>query len=294
MRCLQLRLSSFRGRLHRHAHAELTWIERGRGLRWVGDRVEPFGDGDLVLLGAEVPHLWLTPEGGAPRSCAATVLQFPADWAAATGLPELGAMGGLMASAAHGLSVQGATAGQAQAVLRRMAQIDGPRRAAALIELLALLAEGLEQRPADLRRLSFHAADPGPEAVALGARRRRVERLLRWVQARLADDIRVRDAAALVGVSPAAFGRFFRREVGKGFVDFVNDARCSWAALRLLEGRESVADIAHGCGFPTLSNFGEQFRRRHGVSPRQYRRRALPGGVSDRADRSSRACLTAA
>ena len=83
------------------------------------------------------------------------------------------------------------------------------------------------------------------------------------------------DAAAMAGITPAAFGRFFRREVGKSFIDFVNDARCSWAALRLLEGTEPIAEIALSCGFASLSNFGEQFRRRYRVSPREYRRQAL-------------------
>lgn len=277
MRCMQLRQSAFRAGLHRHGHAELTWIERGHGLRWVGDRVEPFGDGDLVLLGAELPHVWLTPEGGAPRSCAATVLQFPVDWAAGTGLPELRGLDEVVARAGLGLCIEGGARREVQAALARLAGAEGPLRAAALIEVLAVLHARLKRQPGELRPLSTHAPDPGPDAAALARRRQRVDRLLRWVQARLSEEIRVDDAAEIAGVSTAAFARFFRREVGKGFIDFVNDARCSWAALRLLQGRESIADIAHGCGFPTLSNFGEQFRRRHGVSPRDYRRHALAG-----------------
>jgi AraC-like DNA-binding protein len=275
MRCLRLRLAAFRGGLHRHRHAELTWVERGHGLRWVGDSVEPFGDGDLVLLGAEMPHVWLSPEGGAPRSCVATVLQFPVDWAAATGLPELQGLEALMERAAHGLAIEGAARREVQALMARMAESDAPRRVAGLIEVLAVLHAGLKRRPADLRALSTRAPHPEGDAQARVLRRQRVDRLLRWIQAHLAEDVRVSDAAAIVGVSPAAFARFFRREVGKGFVDFVNDARCSWAALRLLQGQEPVAGIAHGCGFATLSNFGEQFRRRYGVSPRDYRRHAL-------------------
>lgn len=272
MRCLQLRLPAFRGSLHRHSHAELTWIERGHGLRWVGDSVEPFGDGDVVLLGAELPHLWLTPASGTSGSCTATVAQFPVDWASATGLPELRGLESLMARAAHGLAVEGGLRHELQGLMARIASSDAPRRAAALIEALATMADGLKRRRSDLRALSAHAPEPGSDAAAVVMRRQRVDRLLRWIQAHLAEELRVSDAADIAGVSPAAFARFFRRDVGKGFIDFVNDARCSWAALRLLEGREPIADIAHGCGFPTLSNFGEQFRKRYGLSPRAYRR----------------------
>lgn len=275
MRWLQLRQASFRGALHRHGHAELTWIERGHGLRWVGSRVEPFADGDLVLLGAELPHLWLTAEGGAPRTCAATVLQFPVDWPAATGLPELRGLQVVVARSARGLSIEGTTAQRLRPLLAAIGPAGAARRVAVLIELLATLAEAAQQRPAELRAISPAWAAEAEGAAGLARRQQRLERLLRWIQAHLADEIHVAEAAALVGVSPAAFARFFRREAGQGFIDFVNDARCSWAAQRLVQGREPIADIAHGCGFPTLSNFGEQFRRRYGVSPRAYRRSAL-------------------
>ena len=277
MRCMQLRQAVFRGGLHRHSHAELTWIERGRGLRWVGDSVEPFGDGDVVLLGAEVPHVWLTQEPGAPLSCVATVLQFPANWAAATGLPELHRLQALMPRAAHGLAVEGEARRGVQALMGRLAGADAPTRVAVLIEVLALLA-GLQGRgSAELRTLSRHVPGPGPADAAGVQRRQRLDRLLRWIHDELAQELRVAEAARIVGISPAAFARFFRREMGRSFIDFVNDARCSWAALRLMQGREPIADIAHACGFATLSNFGEQFRRRYGASPRDYRRRALAG-----------------
>ena len=271
MRWVQLRQSSFRGGLHRHSHAELTWIERGYGLRWVGHQVEPFADGDLVLLGPEVAHVWLSAQGSTPRACAATVLQFPADWAASTGLPELRGLAALMGRAAYGLAIEGQLREQVQTLMQRLAQADAPRRVALLIETLAVLAQGHAQRSPELRHLTLQACASDGEASVLAARRQRVDRLMGWIQTHLADDFRVSDAAAQVGVSTAAFARFFRREVGKGFVEFVNDARCSWAALRLIESRESITQIAQGCGYGSLSNFGEQFRRRYGVSPREYR-----------------------
>lgn len=275
MRCTQLRQSGFRGGLHRHAHVELTWIEQGRGLRWVGDSVEPFNDGDVVLVGPELAHVWLTGQGGGPRSCAATVLQFPSDWAAATGLPELRGLEARMRRASRGLAVEGRLRPQVQAVMARMSSADAPRRAAHLIELLALMKDELSDGSLDLRPLSVQVTPADTEGSTFRLRRQRVDRLLRWVQAHLGEDLSVSDAAAIAGISTAAFGRFFRREVGKSFIDFVNDARCSWVALRLLEGTEPVADIALSCGFASLSNFGEQFRRRYQVSPREYRRQAL-------------------
>lgn len=267
LRCLHLEMAELRGGLHRHGHVELTWIERGQGLRWVGDSVKPFFDGDLVLVGSETPHLWATRGEPLARGCAATVLQFAPDWALRAGLPELKAVVPLLAHVGSGVDVQGRTRAEVQALLTRLPGASAQRRLAVLIEVLGCLLGGMpDLRPLSAARL---AAQPGHLPTAPGAPR--VDRVLSWIESHLADDLTVEAAAAVAHVSPAAFGRFFRREVGKSFTTYVNDARCGWAALRLIQGAEPIAQIAQACGFPTLSNFGEQFRRRHGMSPREFR-----------------------
>jgi AraC-like DNA-binding protein len=278
LRCLHLALPAFRGGLHRHGHFELTWIERGHGLRWVGDSVEPFFDGDLVLVGSETPHLWSSHGTPTPRGCTATVLQFPPDWLQRCGLPELRPVWPLLLRVAQGVEILGPTRAAIQGLLASLPGASDVRRVAAFIEVLACLLVG----EADLRALST----PWPPALGDGARRggagrppgqRRIDRVLSWIESHLGDELCIADAAAIANISAPAFGRFFQREVGKGFTAYVNDARCSWAALRLIGSADTVAQVAQSCGFPTLSNFGEQFRRRYGVGPREFRAQGLPG-----------------
>jgi AraC-like DNA-binding protein len=147
-----------------------------------------------------------------------------------------------------------------------------------MVDLLATLMEGA----ADFRELSTRISGGAPAAdgpvdgpvdvpVNGSAGGQRVDRVLNWIEEHLAEDLRVEDAAAVAHLSAAAFGRFFRREVGKSFTEVVNDARCGWAALQLIQSREPIAHIAQSCGFSTLSHFGEQFRRRYGATPRAFR-----------------------
>lgn len=279
LRCMHLRLPAFRGGLHRHGHVELTWIERGQGLRWVGDSVEPYVDGDLVLVGSETAHLWASRGPRPAEGCRATVLQVPPLWAARTGLPELTGVAALLARAAPGLAVQGDTRAEIQQQLLRLHGASPPRRIAVFIDVLGTLLAQLDAGAGDLRPLSGAGGAPQLGQAPLRGGARRIDRVLNWIESRLEQELRVDDAAAVAHVSPAAFGRFFRREVGKSFTEYVNDARCGWAALRLMQCREPVADIAQACGFATLSNFGEQFRRRYGQSPRDFRAGA-GGGVT--------------
>ena len=267
LRCLHLELPSFSSGLHRHGHFELTWIQRGQGLRWVGDSVEPFFDGDLVLVGSETPHLWASRGVQSPQGCVATVLQFPPDWLQRCGLPELKAVAPLLAHAVAGVEVQGPTRAEVQDLLGRLPGATAQRRVAVFIDVLGCLLAGA----ADLRALSAPLPVTPMAALQAEPSPQRVDRVLNWIEAHLADELSVEHAASVAHVSPAAFGRFFQREVGKSFTAYVNDARCGWAALRLIQSREPIAKIAQACGFPTLSNFGEQFRRRFGMPPRDFR-----------------------
>ncbi|MEM9017097.1 MAG: AraC family ligand binding domain-containing protein, partial [Verrucomicrobiota bacterium] len=75
--CLGLDLEAFDNDYHRHVEIELTWIEKSSGKRLIGDSLETFSEGDLVLIGSNLPHQYRS-EGSGPAR--AKVIQFPPDW----------------------------------------------------------------------------------------------------------------------------------------------------------------------------------------------------------------------
>lgn len=266
LRFLALELDAFAAPFHAHDLLELTWIERGHGLRLVGDSVEPFGPGDVTLVAPRVPHAWLTsgPQEGRVR---AQVLQLRPT-AELLALPEWRAdMGRLLAEPASAWSIGGALAAQTQAAFRAISETEGLLRLGTALAALGRLASS-EVEPQQRRPLALHAprrSDPDP------AQPRRVDALLQWIRSHLHAELSAVEAAALLHVTPAAFSRAFRRLVGKPFSDYVNDLRIAEACLLLRGTDRSISDVARQCGFPTLSNFNLQFRRRAGMSPRDYR-----------------------
>src|ERR1700759_5748625 len=63
---------------HYHPEVELPLIVHGRGLRFVGDSVERFGDGDLCLFGSNTPHCWAS-EKETESGVQSLVIQFQPD-----------------------------------------------------------------------------------------------------------------------------------------------------------------------------------------------------------------------
>ena len=265
-RVLRLDLEEFRGRRHRHRQVELTWIEEGTGLRCVGDSVEPYGPGDLVFLGPDVPHAWLgTKRQGSARQVA-TVLQFAPDLFRDDALPEMAATSSLVDFARRGLRIRGAAQGTITRALARLLCENGLLALAILVQILGELVEHRE----DLEPIASAAFRVGiPNGRDPG---RQVARVIDWVHRNLARELTVESAARLVHISPAAFSRYFRREVGTTFSQYLNDARCSQACLRLRASDKPVSLVAQECGYATLSHFNRQFRRKTGRTPRDFRR----------------------
>jgi len=44
---------------HFHEELELVLILKSKGTRFVGDSIERFDENDLVLIGKNLPHMWL-------------------------------------------------------------------------------------------------------------------------------------------------------------------------------------------------------------------------------------------
>ncbi|SFU52379.1 helix-turn-helix domain-containing protein [Pseudoduganella namucuonensis] len=258
------------GKWHRHRQLELTWIENGSGIRYVGDDASPYADGDLALIGANLPHIWDVDQPDV-YAIEVTVIQFAPELLELAALPELGALRAVIDGAQLGLRIDGRCRGEVTRLLAGMRELNPLMRLSAFIALLAALAE----HAADLHPI---AASPVRDA-ARPERDRRVERVVEWIHTHLGGPLRVEDAAALACVTPAAFSRFFRRETGKPFSRYVSDVRCSAACLRLTRGAAPVALIAEQCGYATLSNFNRQFLARMGMTPRAFRRQHKHPGL---------------
>jgi AraC-like DNA-binding protein/mannose-6-phosphate isomerase-like protein (cupin superfamily) len=268
----RFKLQSFPFLWHYHPELELTLVIRGRGLRFIGDAIEQFKEGDLCLLPSNLPHTWSSAPGiGRVESIVCHFL--PDFWGKGfSELPEMHAIRELIAHARLGLNFSGRGRARAAQLMAEMVRNEstGLERLLRLIEALAELSRSRDARP--LCRTPVNAAAD----LTVG---RRLKHVLDRLHAELVDLPSQAELAGEVGLSPQAFSRFFKRRVGKTFVQYVNEWRVGLACRALIESEESITGIALDSGFENLSNFNRQFKRVAGVTPSAYRAQARPSGV---------------
>ena len=89
----------------------------------------------------------------------------------------------------------------------------------------------------------------------------------------------VAELSAAANMSRASFAEHFRRVVGQTPVDYLVSWRISLAQKRLREGK-SIALVADETGYESPSALARAFRRKTGVSPREWVQGGKPPQVS--------------
>jgi AraC-like DNA-binding protein len=250
---------------HYHPEIELALIIKGQGLRFVGESIETFHDGDLCLLGEKLPHSWLTtPMSHKPNR--SMVIQFSPHFAG----PDFFRLQGMMPveqllqRARRGLYFHGQTQ---QVVMKRLLSmmksgVSNWKQFCDLIWILGTLAESQEYTFLTLGDL---------HQVQNKKVNRRLEQTLDFMNADVSDIPSQEMAARHARLSPQAFSRFCKQRMRRTYVQYRNELRVGRACRLLLDTDQSITDIAMQSGFNNLSNFNERFLTVKGMTPRAYR-----------------------
>ncbi|MBP3983463.1 AraC family transcriptional regulator [Pseudoxanthomonas helianthi] len=99
---------------------------------------------------------------------------------------------------------------------------------------------------------------------------KRVQRVVDYMQEHFGETLRVQMLAELAGLSVAQLERHFRRVFQITPQQLLTKLRIE-AAMRLLQGNNTIANIGQSCGFADQSAFSRQFKATVGISPRDYR-----------------------
>ena len=98
-----------------------------------------------------------------------------------------------------------------------------------------------------------------------------LKKVLEFVRQNYGRRIRVEEAAAVAGMNPQYFCRYFKKHTGRTVTEYINDVRISQASRLLAQTDDKILHIAVRCGYENAGYFISRFRRSRGVSPSEYR-----------------------
>ncbi|WP_343330814.1 AraC family transcriptional regulator [Polaribacter staleyi] len=246
---------------HYHPEWELTYITESTGIRSVGNSIQTYQAGELVLLGPNLPHCWKT-NRSTKQLAKSTVIQFNKDLLGDGWLEkeEFSSIKKMLDKSNYGLIFNEVTAkniGDKMVLMKEMSPIFK------LIEAIKLL-----------QQLSLENS----EVLSLGARFNvnslvsdRVKKIIDFVDTNYQDKIDAAQLGNLIFMTPVSFSKFFKKTFNKTFTSYLNEYRVSKACELLKESDISVEQIAFETGYPNLSFFHRQFKLYTNRTPAQYR-----------------------
>lgn len=252
-------------RWNHHPECEIHRIRATHGVAFVGDHIQEYEPGYIAMVGPNLPHNWVPNlRSGQVARDDHVVLQFHHErfCGAAALLPELEALGELVERSRRGLVFHGASARRAGDMLESIGGLTGLARLGRLLELLHLLATTPEWT---LLSSPDYGPDLEPEV------QRAVGEVMDYVYDNLTDEVRMSRAAELVGMTEPTFSRFFKRNTGCTFVDYVRKLRIAKACELLADPSRPITDICFDAGFRNISNFNRRFLAEKGMPPSRYR-----------------------
>lgn len=255
-------------KFHFHKEFELLYNIKNSGTRFLGDSVNRFEDGDLVLVGPNIPHYWHSDDKyfkDDPGMKAKVVLiQFARDFLGEKflGLPEMLQIESLYEKAEQGIQIRGKEAEYIGSKLIELNKMSGWKRLVQFIEILCLMADVSDYKL--LASRSFCLANKF-------GNNQKISDIFNFIIKNYQEEIELKELASMANMNMSAFCRYFKKSTSKTFTEVLNEIRIGFACKKLINTDDLVSQIGYSCGYTSISYFNRKFRKIKSLTPEAYR-----------------------
>ena len=250
---------------HFHPEYEITLNIKRNGTRIVGDSVELFDKYDFVLIGGNIPHCWnyYRKDNFVPEQHGIMLhFKLASLGDALLSQHELHCIKELLIDSERGIAFSINDALKAESVLVNMVNSKGVDKMINFFSLLKIMCFS-EKR-------TFLCSDNYKQAFDERGNKKMTD-VYNYIRENYFKPITLERISRVAHMSPFAFSRYFKKNCGAGFIEYLNRVRMNKACYLLRETEYPVNEIAAECGFSSISNFNKQFRKTETLSPRDYR-----------------------
>ncbi len=247
---------------HYHPEYELVCVVAGNGTRQVGNHASNYENGDLVLMGPDLPHsgFGLNAHGMIEQ----VVIQFKKDVFTPSLLqrPEMKLINVLLDRSRFGISFGEATKEKALKKIMRLLKLPPFERFVELMQLLQMLAGAEEYTllnsqvtlPTTIRKVHV-----------------RLQNIFNYVEQNFQEEINIQKVAAIAHLTVPAFCNYFKKIMNITFTDFINQYRIEQACI-LLQQEKSVGEVCFECGFNNVPYFNKVFKNIIKKTPSEFKK----------------------
>jgi AraC-like DNA-binding protein len=256
-------------RWHYHPEVELIHFKKGDGTQFIGDSIKRFKAGDVVLVGAHLPHYWRFDdpyfEENSKQHADVRVAHFCENfWGNEfLDLPENVNIKSMLEKAKRGLQINGKLRTRIAELLEKLLESEGSNRIVYLIEALETIASCKQVTP--LSSLGFkHDSKEGESE--------RINAIYDYSLKNFKRKIQLEEIAAVANISPNSFCRFFKSRTRKTYSQFLIEIRVGHACKLLIENNYSIKQLCFESGFNNFTSFHKYFKVITGKSPLNYQK----------------------
>ena len=248
---------------HTHEEVQLTLIIHGSGTAYIGDRIISFYEGDIFLIGQQLPHVFKDDIREKKSGIESISIFFLPEFLGPhfLDIPEAKDISVLIAESLRGVRINSSQELGINQKIIKILEMDGISR---IMHLLKVLEEIAHSNTIEfITGPDYHK----PRRQSDG---QKINEVFNFLIEHYHHDIRLAEVADVANMSPTSFCRYFKQHTRKSYSTFLNELRIGQACKLLIENADPVNQIAFATGFNNISNFNRQFKKIVGITPSAY------------------------
>lgn len=135
-----------------------------------------------------------------------------------------------------------------------------------LLKLMSIYYRDIPEKRIDQTGISFVEAAKNRETLE------RLNQIFIYIEDHYGEVITLEDVAKFIGFSPYYFSRFFKKNTGQTFMQFLTDYRINQAKYILSHEKIPMIEVAEKAGFQSVKTFHHVFKEEVGLSPLKYQK----------------------
>lgn len=247
---------------HYHPEYEIVCVPYGRGTRHVGNHFCNYENGDLVLIGPNLPHSGFGLNAHSLHEEVVVQIKQDVFTNSFLSLPEMAEINHLLEKAKCGMHFTGNTKDKLTKKLLRLSKLSPFDRFVELAYILQMMANSNEYELLN------------PEIMLPAAMKKnsiRLQNIFTHVEQHFHEEIDIQKVASLANLSVPSFCTYFKKIMKVTFTDFLNQYRIQRSCI-LLQQDKTIAETCFECGFNNVTYFNKVFKKFLNTTPSEFKK----------------------